>query len=162
MSDLRDLAEKLGAVASDHPANAEAASFMDHLRNHLSALARLDELRAERDMLQLLCAEAYQAVGSMLSDLGQFDSEKGQKLMDNLSQHERTHDDVLPWPSFELSLKNPNVVHLNMLNGGIAKPTPGQIKHLYPELFPPDTSDTPEADDSFFMSAKLRLPRDPM
>ena len=30
-------------------------------------------------------------------------------------------------------LKDPNVVHLNMLRGGIAKPSWGQIEHLYPE-----------------------------
>ena len=29
------------------------------------------------------------------------------------------------------ALKDPAVVHLNMLRGGIAKPTPAQIGHLY-------------------------------
>lgn len=48
-----------------------------------------------------VCAEAYQAVGSMLSDLGQFDTPHGEKLLDNLSEHRLVHDDVLPWPSFE-------------------------------------------------------------
>ena len=48
----------------------------------------------------LLCAEAYQVVGSLLSDLGQFDTEKGRKVLDNLSQGCVVHDDVLPWPSF--------------------------------------------------------------
>jgi hypothetical protein len=33
------------------------------------------------------------------------------------------------------SLTDPNVVHLNMLRGTIAKPTWEQIKHLYPEQF---------------------------
>ena len=28
-------------------------------------------------------------------------------------------------------LKDPNTVHINMLRGGIAKPTPAQIGHLY-------------------------------
>lgn len=32
-------------------------------------------------------------------------------------------------------LKDPVVVHLNMLRGGIAKLSEAQIKHLYPELF---------------------------
>jgi uracil phosphoribosyltransferase len=32
-------------------------------------------------------------------------------------------------------LKDPNVVHINMLRGGIAKPSWAQIKHLYPEHF---------------------------
>ena len=49
----------------------------------------------------LVCAETYQAVGSMLSDLGQFDAPHGEKLLDNLSEHRLVHDDVLPWPSFE-------------------------------------------------------------
>lgn len=35
----------------------------------------------------------------------------------------------------EVSLRNPNFVHINMLRGGIAKPTWQQIKHLYPEEF---------------------------
>lgn len=32
-------------------------------------------------------------------------------------------------------LANPNAVHLNMLRGGIAKPSWDQIKHIYPEQF---------------------------
>lgn len=35
-------------------------------------------------------------------------------------------------------LSDPNIVHLNMLRGDIAKPTREQIKHLYPELFSSD------------------------
>lgn len=34
-----------------------------------------------------------------------------------------------------LALTDPNVVHLNMLRGGIAKPSWEQIKHIYPEQF---------------------------
>ena len=30
-------------------------------------------------------------------------------------------------------LKDPNVVHINMLRGGITKPSWAQIEHLYPE-----------------------------
>jgi hypothetical protein len=56
------------------------------------------EANAEAEMV---CAEAYQAVGCMLSDLGQFDSERGQKLLDNLSRARMVHQDILPWPSFE-------------------------------------------------------------
>ena len=50
---------------------------------------------------ELVCAEAYQVVGSLLEDLGQFDSELGQKILDNLSEHRLVHKDVLPWPSFK-------------------------------------------------------------
>jgi hypothetical protein len=32
-------------------------------------------------------------------------------------------------------LRDPTVVHLNMLRGGIAMLTDGQVKHLYPHLF---------------------------
>ena len=34
-------------------------------------------------------------------------------------------------------LSDPVAVHANMLRGTIAKPTPEQIKHLYPDLFAP-------------------------
>lgn len=54
----------------------------------------------ERDEAQQVCAEAYQVVGSMLSDLGQFQTARAEKVLDNLSQHRMVHDDVLPWPSF--------------------------------------------------------------
>jgi hypothetical protein len=48
-----------------------------------------------------VCAEAYQVVGSLLDDLGEFDSELGQKILDNLSEHRMVHKDVLPWPSLK-------------------------------------------------------------
>ena len=47
-----------------------------------------------------VCAQAYQVVGSLLDDLGQFDSEMGNKILDNLAEARMVHDDVLPWPSF--------------------------------------------------------------
>lgn len=47
-----------------------------------------------------VCTEAYQVVGSMLSDLGQFNSDRARKVLDNLSACRQLHDDVLPWPSF--------------------------------------------------------------
>lgn len=67
-----------------------------------SAVDELEELR-------LLCAEAYQVVGSLLYDVGAFDdahaqrvfnSTHAQKILDNLSQARRVHTDVLPWPTF--------------------------------------------------------------
>jgi|GEM_PF-4034215 len=61
----------------------------------------IDRLTAERDAAQMVCAEAYQVVGSLLSDLGQFDTAHGEKILDNLSDHRLVHDNVLPWPSFE-------------------------------------------------------------
>lgn len=59
----------------------------------------------ERDEAQQVCAEAYQVVGSMLSDLGQFQTDRAKKVLDNLSQHRMVHGDVLPWPSFEYEMR---------------------------------------------------------
>lgn len=53
----------------------------------------------QRREIKTVCAEAYQAVGVMLSDLGLFDSEHGQKLLDNLSAGRLVHKGLLPWPS---------------------------------------------------------------
>lgn len=53
------------------------------------------------DEAQRVCAEAYQVVGSLLSDLGLFGTERATKILDNLSQHRRVHEDVLPWPKVE-------------------------------------------------------------
>lgn len=47
-----------------------------------------------------VCAQAYQVVGSLLSDLDQFGTELADKILDNLSEARIVHDDVLPWPSF--------------------------------------------------------------
>jgi hypothetical protein len=49
----------------------------------------------------LVCYEAYQVVGSLLSDLGEFDTPEAQKILDNLSEARLVHDDVLPWESHE-------------------------------------------------------------
>ena len=43
-SPLRDLVLKLDAVARAHPAYAQACPAMNHLRDHLSALARCEEV----------------------------------------------------------------------------------------------------------------------
>ena len=48
-----------------------------------------------------VCAEAYQVVGSLLSDLGIFETDAAEKILDNLSQARMVHKDVLPWPSFD-------------------------------------------------------------
>jgi hypothetical protein len=59
------------------------------------------EDQAELSPAAQVCAEAYQVVGSLLSDLGQFDTDRGQHILENLSQARLVHTDVLPWPSFE-------------------------------------------------------------
>lgn len=48
-----------------------------------------------------VCGEAYQVVGSLLSDLGIFETERARKILDNLSQHRMVHRDVLPWAACE-------------------------------------------------------------
>jgi hypothetical protein len=72
-------------------------------RNDIVAALRRPAPRQSEagDEAEQVCAEAYQVVGSLLSDLGQFDSERGQKILDNLSEGKMIHADVLPWPSFE-------------------------------------------------------------
>lgn len=50
---------------------------------------------------QEVCHEVYQVVGCLLSDTGQFDTKHGNKVLDNLSECRRVHDDVLPWESIE-------------------------------------------------------------
>ena len=47
-----------------------------------------------------VCGEAYQVVGSLLEDLGIFDTPQAVKILDNLAQAKQVHADVLPWPSF--------------------------------------------------------------
>jgi hypothetical protein len=49
---------------------------------------------------ELVCYEAYQVVGSLLSDLGVFDTDEAERILDNLCQARLVHQNVLPWPSF--------------------------------------------------------------
>ena len=62
----------------------------------------IDALQAEIEAMQIVCAEAYQAVGSMASDLGVFETSiEVSNLLDNLSECRLVHESVLPFPSFE-------------------------------------------------------------
>lgn len=64
------------------------------------ATGKLIEVLEERiKELQMICAEAYQVVGTLSYEAGRFDEEKTIKLLDNLSQHKMIHEDVLPYPS---------------------------------------------------------------
>lgn len=56
---------------------------------------------AEYPQAAKVCAELYQVIGSLASDLGVFDHPKVIKALDNASNHAMVHDDVLPFPSFE-------------------------------------------------------------
>ncbi len=57
----------------------------------------IERLTRERDEARQVCAEAYQVVGVLLDETGQFETEHGTKILDNLSEHRPIHDDVLPW-----------------------------------------------------------------
>lgn len=59
------------------------------------------QLQARIDELENICAEAYQVVGNLLSDVDAFDTDSAEKILDNLSQLKLVHNDVLPWPSFK-------------------------------------------------------------
>lgn len=68
-----------------------------------------ERLRARVEQLEQVCAEAYQVVGSMASDLGVFEEPCITKALDNLSSMSLLHEDVLPFPSFELADKEISV-----------------------------------------------------
>lgn len=79
-------------------------------KEEMLAFARAAVLadRAERaSAAEQVCYEAYQVVGSMLEDLGQFGSGRSWKVLDNLNQAKKVHDDVLPWPSFKADGRKP-------------------------------------------------------
>ena len=85
-------------MQDDGGVGSEAADEILRLRAEVETLRAA--LAQPADDTKQMCAEAYQAVGSMLSDLGQFDTDRAQKLLDNLSACGLVHDDVLPWPAF--------------------------------------------------------------
>ena len=68
-----------------------------------SKVAKKVKKAVERDRFkritdaELVCAEAYQVVGSLLDDLGAFESECADKILDNLASAKMLHTDVLPW-----------------------------------------------------------------
>ena len=63
-------------------------------------LASSPQPEAEPSEAEQVCLEAYQVVGSLLSDLGAFETDEAEKILDNLCAMKRLHKDVLPWPSF--------------------------------------------------------------
>lgn len=73
-------------------------------------LAAPEGEKAEYPEAATVCGEAYQVVGSLLSDLGVFDTPEAEKILDNLSEHRLVHNDVLPWPSFAPSTPPADVV----------------------------------------------------
>jgi hypothetical protein len=63
-----------------------------------------DVVAKEGNEAEMVCAEAYQVVGSLLSDIGQFNTKRAVKILDNLCNAKLMHADVLLWPSFLVRL----------------------------------------------------------
>ena len=80
------------------PANGDVAMYTA-AQLRAAVLADRDERASAAEQV---CYEAYQVVGSMLDDMGQFNTERARKVLDNLSQAKKVHEDVLPWPSFKV------------------------------------------------------------
>ena len=70
--------------------------------NH--GVACVDVVAEKGNEAEMVCAQAYQVVGSLLDDIGQFKTERAVKILDNLSNAKLIHADVLPWPSFLVRL----------------------------------------------------------
>lgn len=56
-SHLRDLARKIQEAARDHVARSQVSEFMNHIDNHINALARIEELNCMTDRDPLLVAK---------------------------------------------------------------------------------------------------------
>lgn len=54
-------------------------------------------MRRRIDELEAKSAQAYQVIGSLLSQCGLFESEEGTRALDYFSQDDYD-DDFLPWP----------------------------------------------------------------
>lgn len=94
------VANDLVSWASRELADAFAYQHGDILK-FADRIRALSESCGNYPEAPMVCAEAYQVVGSLLSDLGKFDTPEAEKILDNLSQHRLVHTDVLPWPSYE-------------------------------------------------------------
>lgn len=71
----------------------------ESIRRRLIALVAPAPAQQEPSEAEMVCAEAYQVVGCLLSDLGLFETEAARKILDNLSEARMVHQDVLPWES---------------------------------------------------------------
>jgi hypothetical protein len=72
----------------------EIDRFMD---KWAAEIRRADAAERRVAELERVCAESYQVVGVLLSDTDQFDTDHGEKILDNLSEARIVHEDVLPW-----------------------------------------------------------------
>jgi Lar family restriction alleviation protein len=88
-----DLISPLSNNSADHD--------IEFANRVMDAMLSASPLPQEPREAEQVCAEAYQVVGSLLSDLGRFDMPEAQRILDNLSQARLVHTNVLPWPSYE-------------------------------------------------------------
>lgn len=70
---------------------------------------------------EMVCAEAYQVVGCLLSDLGLFETEQARKILDNLSEARMVHQDVLPWQSAAAHQEPPQPVERKPMTDEIVR-----------------------------------------
>lgn len=77
--------------------------FEGDTRTENSVAQQLQVAKERIQELEEVCGEAYQVVGCLLDDLGDFNSDRAEKILDNLSLARMKHKDVLPWESI-----NPN------------------------------------------------------
>lgn len=87
----------INVMGNERPQVWFTANEVDALRRAAIAHDRQERHTAAEEV----CAEAYQVVGSLLSDLGIFETDRAEKILDNLSQARLVHDNVLPWQSVE-------------------------------------------------------------
>lgn len=102
---MTDIVDRLRATQDDWPAalvelELEAADKIEQQQAEISRLTQeRDEERDKRTALECVCAEAYQAVGSILADFGVFEHPDCVRLLDVLA-YGQTQDgkELLPFP----------------------------------------------------------------
>ena len=94
VAELRDNAAKWKSL---HDAMVLVHDVQERRIGRMTAQLEAAERRVAE--LERVCAEAYQVVGVLLSDTDQFDTDHGEKILDNLSEARIVHEDVLPWES---------------------------------------------------------------
>lgn len=95
----REIAEEIVALLASTPAPAQQ----------------------EPSEAEMVCAEAYQVVGCLLSDLGLFETEAARKILDNLSEARMVHQDVLPWESAACAERDARIAELEAANEAFGK-----------------------------------------
>lgn len=87
----------------------DADQFLEWRESPSAAPAPAQQEPSEAEMV---CAEAYQVVGCLLSDLGLFETEAARKILDNLSEARMVHQDVLPWESAACAERDARIAEL--------------------------------------------------